>query len=70
MLVDSVMERSFRIFTYEEAALADREERASLSPQERLDRVLLLHEEYRRTFGDAGIGLVCVVRIVPTNEPG
>ena len=60
------MERSVRIFnSYEEAARADREEMAALSPQERLDQVLRLQALYREAFGDAGKRLARVARIVP-----
>lgn len=51
--------------THREADDAERAALAALSPQERLDRALILNARYREALGDAGQGLARVARTVP-----
>jgi hypothetical protein len=62
----SLMERTIHIHpSHEAAAAADSAAMALLTPQQRLDRALVLCARYREGLGDAGQGFARIARIVP-----
>lgn len=63
------MERIIKVFpTHAIAEEADRQELRAMSPQERLDRAVILQVNYRKAHGDSGQGLARVARIVPRDR--
>ena len=59
------MERVIRVFaSHEDAAQADRDALAAMTPQQRLDRALDLIARYKEARGDTAQGFARVARIV------
>ena len=59
------MERVIRIFaSHEEAAQADRDELAAMTPQQRLDRALDLIAWHKEARGDTAQEFVRVARVI------
>ena len=63
--VNSGMERVIRVFeSHEAAAQADRDDLASLTPQQRLDRALDLIARHREARGETAQRFARVARVV------